>query len=222
MYVLIISDHEVHDKYNKNIQELLSCADYVIEKNYSKILEKITIKEYRLVVFLTINPMFPNSWKLHELKTSAAVVTMTQVDKLDLVIFSSFLRSVGLVPQPIEESGKADDIPQVLYKSLVFIEENIHENDLSLAKVASNVYISRCHYSRMFKTFFGTGFKEYVIHKRIQRAKNMLQEGKTVTDVCYSVGYGDLTHFGRVFKKIVGINPSVYRKQHLQRTLKTG
>lgn len=215
MEVLIVSDQEINE--NKNISELLSRVDYMVEKNFSLVQKRINQNSYNLVVFLTIHSSFPDTWLFSKLKSQAAIMTMTKVDKLDLVIFSSFLKSIGLFNEPLIKSRKEDELPPLLYKSLVFIEENIHENDLSLEKVASNVYISRCHYSRMFKTFFGTGFKDYVISKRIQKAKQMLQKGVTVTEVCYAVGYGDLTHFGRMFKKVVGINPSIYRKKYFQK-----
>jgi YesN/AraC family two-component response regulator len=116
-----------------------------------------------------------------------------------------------LLSTPPASNASKPETPPLLFKSLEYIEENLCENDLSLEGVASSVYVSRCHYSRLFKEHFGFGFKEYIMNKRIQKAKVMLQEGQPVTDVCYAVGYGDLTHFGRVFKKLVGVNPSVYR-----------
>lgn len=222
MDVLIISDHDIDESESKSVLELLTRVHYIVEKDFSRAQEYLSKRTYKLIVFLTSKDAFPLAWNLNELKSKAAIVTMTKVDKLGLLIFSSFLKSVGLLANHSEKSREDDELPPVLYKSLAFIEENIHENDLSLEKVASNVYISRCHYSRMFKTFFGTGFKEYVMNKRIQKAKKMLQEGGSVTDVCYSVGYGDLTHFGRVFKRIVGINPSVYRKEHYRKVQNTG
>lgn len=219
MDVLIISDQKIDEQENK-IVEIFSPVHYIVENDFLKVQEKLAEGAYKLAVFLTIKDSYPSSWKFNEIKSRAAIITITKVNKLDLVIFRSFLKSVGLLSESISMRGE-NDLPPALYKSLIFIEENIHENDLSLAKVASNVYISRCHYSRMFKAFFGTGFKEYVINKRIQKAKMLLQEGRTVTEVCYAVGYGDLTHFGRMFKKMVGMNPSVYRKQYYEKPINT-
>lgn len=214
MEVLIISDQEIGGQENLSVKELLMNVDYVIETNFSRIQSQIRMHSYKLLVFLTSKQAYPASWNFNELRNKAAVITITKVDKLDFVIFSSFLKSLGLWSGTLNSEKNKDDLPPILYQSLIYIEENIHENDLSLAKVAASVYISRCHYSRIFKTFFGTGFKEYVINKRIQNAKLLLQKGSSVTDTCYAVGYGDLTHFGRMFHKMVGMTPSEYRRKY--------
>lgn len=81
--------------------------------------------------------------------------------------------------------------------------------------MASKAYVSKCYYSRIFQKYVGKGFKEYVIDKRIQKAKLLLQKGNSVTDVCFSIGYSDLTHFARIFKRIVGVNPSIYKSEYM-------
>ena len=47
--------------------------------------------------------------------------------------------------------------------------------------------------------------------KRMRKAVQLLEQGFQVTEVCYSVGYNDLTHFSREFKKMFGAKPSCYR-----------
>jgi YesN/AraC family two-component response regulator len=149
---------------------------------------------------------FPVEWKVNELQIMNPIMIMAGVNQPSMSLLLSFIDSLDTINVP-------DETNALLMESLSFIEENLYEEDLSLEKVASHIYVSRCHYSRMFHKHFGTSFKKYVMKKRIQKAKVLLQKGKPVTEVCYLVGYNDLTHFGRVFKKLVGVKPSVYRQQ---------
>lgn len=213
MDVLLIINQQLDRNEFERVQNLFSHMQVVANDNFTEVRKLVEGSNYKLIVFMTFEDNFPSSWKMGELKINTPIMTLLKINKLDLFVFYSFLDSVGLLSKPASSKSANSEIHPLLYQSLTFIEENIHENDLSLEMVASSIYVSRCHYSRLFKEHFGTGFKEYIMNKRIQKAKVMLQEGQPVTDVCYAVGYGDLTHFGRVFKKLVGINPSVYRKQ---------
>lgn len=215
--VIVITDQSLDFNDRAKVQELLKDVPIISKDSFIEVQKTVKEKEYRLVALMTNNDTFPDDWRIPELETFGTLITMIKVNKHDLFMLSTFLRSVGILVLTKSSSPPADsNIPPLIYKSLVYIEENMYQNDLTLDKVASNIYISRCHFSRIFKSHLGQGFKEYVINKRIQKAKIMLQEGNSVTEVCYSVGYGDLTHFGRIFKKIVGINPSLYRKKALK------
>ncbi|MEC0246741.1 AraC family transcriptional regulator [Paenibacillus chitinolyticus] len=212
MDVLIIITHTLGADDHKKIAHLFRDMEIIAESRFTNVVQLIGENPHDLVVFLSFEDALPPDWKLDELEMEAPMMILLNVNKLDLFLCQTFLDSIGLLPKPASDVVQETTIHPLLYKSLLFIEENIQENDLSLEKVASYIYVSRCHYSRLFKEHFGTGFKEYIMNKRIQKAKLMLQEGQPVTDVCYSVGYGDLTHFGRVFKRLVGVNPSVYRR----------
>ncbi|MBO8162785.1 MAG: helix-turn-helix transcriptional regulator [Brevibacillus sp.] len=98
--------------------------------------------------------------------------------------------------------------------SIRYIHSNMARNDLSLEEVASQNYVCKWHYSKLFKQRFGITFREYLITARIERAKQMLKANRSVTDVCYAVGYGDLAHFGRIFRKKVGMSPSDYKRRY--------
>ncbi len=209
--VLLAICHELTEDEHQRVQNMFPNMEIIAESHFQTAAKRIKRNKYRLIVFLSFQESLPSSWKVEDLRLETPVMILLKVNRLDLFIFYSFLDSVGLLTSGSENVMKPE-IPPLLIKSIAYIEENLCENDLSLELVASSIYVSRCHYSRIFKEYIGIGFKEYIMSKRIQRAKVMLQEGTPVTDVCYAVGYGDLTHFGRVFKRLVGINPSDYRR----------
>jgi len=99
--------------------------------------------------------------------------------------------------------------------------EYIHNNfstDISLDRVAGTVGISKYHFCRFFKEMTGMTYLSYVNRVRIEQAKKLLDDDAlSITDTGYAVGYSDLTHFERIFKKLTGTTPSQYR--HLASSL---
>lgn len=89
-----------------------------------------------------------------------------------------------------------------------------YKKNLSLPYVAEHFYISPYYLSRTFKDVTGFGFNQYVNSVRVKEAKKLLEETKLkVNIIAERVGYGSITHFGRVFKEITGHPPLYYRKK---------
>jgi AraC-like DNA-binding protein len=66
----------------------------------------------------------------------------------------------------------------------------------------------------MFKKATGLNFTEYLSRVRIEKAKNLLlNPNLRISEIAFEVGFQSLTHFNRVFKKIVGQSPTDYRRQ---------
>jgi len=63
-------------------------------------------------------------------------------------------------------------------------------------------------------------FTDFVNQYRIERAKNLLMQDQNVTETCYAVGFESLSYFNKLFNKIVGDNPSTFKKNwenHIKR-----
>jgi YesN/AraC family two-component response regulator len=87
---------------------------------------------------------------------------------------------------------------------------------LSLGAAARVAGLSKYHFCRRFKASTGLSFREYLARQRIARAEELLREpGRTITVIAHDVGFKDVTHFGRVFKRLVGRRPSEVRQQAL-------
>jgi AraC-like DNA-binding protein/ligand-binding sensor protein len=97
-----------------------------------------------------------------------------------------------------------------------YIKQN-HSEELSLSQVAKAVNTSTFYFCKMFKKGAGLNFTEYVSRVRIENAKNLLlNPNLRISEIAYQVGFQSLTHFNRVFKKVVGESPTEYRvKVHL-------
>jgi AraC-like DNA-binding protein len=78
----------------------------------------------------------------------------------------------------------------------------------SLWHLASRVAMSPFLFARVFRELVGTPPHKYLIHLRLQRARVLLESGMSVTDVCYAVGFNNLSHFIRTFRAYYGAVPS--------------
>ena len=85
---------------------------------------------------------------------------------------------------------------------------------LTLQSVAEKFYVSPYYLSRFFKEATGFTFVEYLNSVRIKEAKKLLESSTMkVTIISKKVGFGSVTHFGRVFKEVTGYVPLYYRKR---------
>jgi two-component system, response regulator YesN len=112
-------------------------------------------------------------------------------------------------------AGPSDDLPVVhpnVRRAIIFMRENFTE-DITLADVARAAALSKFHFSRLFHQETGLPLHEYLHELRVSRAKALLgNRHLRITEVAYAIGFNDLSHFDRVFSRIVGQSPSEYRR----------
>jgi AraC-like DNA-binding protein len=88
---------------------------------------------------------------------------------------------------------------------------------LNVEALASGAHMSAGHLSREFKRIYGESPYSYLMTRRIERAMTLLRRGDlSVTDVCFAVGFSSLGTFSTRFTELVGVPPSVYRRDHSQ------
>ncbi|MEJ0090134.1 MAG: helix-turn-helix domain-containing protein [Limisphaerales bacterium] len=103
--------------------------------------------------------------------------------------------------------------PPVITRARQFILEHQTE-ELSLAQVAKAVNTSKFYFCKIFKKATGINFTDYLSRVRTERAKNLLlNPNLRISEIAYEVGFQSLTHFNRVFKRILGRSPTDYRAQ---------
>ena len=85
---------------------------------------------------------------------------------------------------------------------------------LNVEALARGVHMSAGHLSREFKLAYGESPYSYLMTRRIERAMALLRRGDlSVTDVCFEVGCSSLGTFSTRFTELVGMSPSVYRRE---------
>jgi NAD(P)H-dependent FMN reductase/AraC-like DNA-binding protein len=106
------------------------------------------------------------------------------------------------------------DFPDQIMRAVRYIRENFTQGQLSLDRVASEACMSRYHFSRTFKRETGTRFIDFLTTVRLAEACSLLTHtNQSITSIAFGVGYRDLSHFERTFKKEFGFSPSRYRSR---------
>lgn len=98
-------------------------------------------------------------------------------------------------------------------KMLNLIDEHL-ENDITLDLLADKLQIRSNTASRVFRQTMGTGYTEYIKNRKLERAKELINQGFNVKDTAEKLGYSSAQYFIKVFKETYGITPHQYKKSH--------
>ena len=111
-------------------------------------------------------------------------------------------------------SREAEDLNRRLLRARDAMDRAYAE-PLDVRSVAAVACISPAHFSRSFRAVFGETPHRYLQRRRVERSMFLLREtDRSVTDVCFDVGFTSLGTFSRTFREIVGETPSGYRTGH--------
>jgi AraC-like DNA-binding protein len=94
-----------------------------------------------------------------------------------------------------------------------YLMEN-YEHKISLDQIAHNMYLSPVYISKIFKEETGESPINYLIKIRLEKAKEILEERSdgSIKSIANEIGYDDVYHFSKLFKKYFGMSPQHYRK----------
>lgn len=103
----------------------------------------------------------------------------------------------------------------IVKNALKYIEANYNQK-LTLCEVAEKTYVSQWHLSKLLNRHTGQSFSDILNHCRIEHAKKLLEDPSLrIGDISDAVGFLDLAHFSRVFKKQEGMSANEWRNQKL-------
>jgi len=129
--------------------------------------------------------------------------TQNPVENLLLDVYKKFLKT---------KSGKAPAWAKELKE---IIQDQIDTNlTLSLKEVSQSLHVHPSYLSREFSKYFDDlSFGDYIRKLRIEKAIQLLNDPKySLSEIAYLTGFSDQSHFTRIFKKVTGKSPSVYKK----------
>lgn len=100
---------------------------------------------------------------------------------------------------------------EAIERACTFIKEN-YTRDVTLQEVSEHVGMNATYLSLLFKEEMGESYIKYITQLRMEKAKQLLTQGKKVAEVSELIGYHSYRHFSELFKKHVGIKPGQYRE----------
>ena len=107
-----------------------------------------------------------------------------------------------------------------IVQSKLFIDDNFTK-DIDLECIADQAYFSKFHFIRLFKKVYGKTPHQYLSFVRIEKAKQLLKEDISVTQVCFAVGFDSVSSFIGLFKRMVGQTPLAFQSLQHQRKAET-
>ncbi|WP_277252589.1 AraC family transcriptional regulator [Neptunomonas phycophila] len=115
--------------------------------------------------------------------------------------------------QPLAKQQAAHNFDLERVHSLM--QARVHEQ-LELEALAETVSLSKFHFIKKYKELTGTTPINHFIHLKVERACHLLDvTTKSINEISFAVGYEDAYYFSRIFKKIMGISPSQYRRMRM-------
>lgn len=113
-----------------------------------------------------------------------------------------------------EEAGHASTTHNPVHSSILFMKDNLNQ-PLSIEQLAKQQHLSVSHYCRLFRLKTGASPNQYFNQLRIHKSCQYLYfTDMHVKEICAVVGFDDPFYFSRSFKKMMGVSPSDYKKQH--------
>lgn len=113
----------------------------------------------------------------------------------------------------ILDEALCDTYSQRIQKALAYMNEH-YSQPISLVETADHVSLSAEYFSRLFKEKTGENFSVHLMMLRLQQAQKLLTEtNDKIYDIANQVGYASASHFSKLYKKYMGINPEEVRKE---------
>jgi AraC family transcriptional regulator len=133
------------------------------------------------------------------------------VDSLAVSVASRLVSTYSSVAQrTIAQNGGLGG--RKLKQTLAYIEDHISE-DLSLSRIASLTGVSASHFKTLFRESAGVPVHQYVIQRRIERAKDLLMQGKlSIAEIALATGFSHQSHLARHMRRSVGLSPRAMKR----------
>jgi len=199
--------HSLWSANNTNSELIIitfSCNNIIKVKHGIYSFDKSESRKIKEIIKRTDNILYKKGiWAIgvKENKNHEVQILTNELENLFLNVFSKGYSGKTQVHTPTAEK----------YTSIIrILEENIDKR-LSVSDIAELCNMSVPNLKKIFKKYTGKGVMEYFSDMKINIAKTLLKEGKSVKETAYALGFYDQNYFNVFFKRETGISPGKYK-----------
>lgn len=199
-----VKRHRLYQEQNISPEVEQSLCKYHWPENYQELERTIA----RLLALSNNNPVNAEDLKLFapqifEHAQTAIKQPNSTTSKIESVLIPSLMEA---------NFDPFNQLHPGLQKALKYLAEN-YCKEITLTELAQNAFVSPSHLSYLLKHFLGHSFKQILAELRIEQAKLMFDAAPNarITDVSLDVGFGDLSHFEKIFKRYTHVTPRQYK-----------
>jgi AraC-like DNA-binding protein/ligand-binding sensor protein len=147
--------------------------------------------------------------QLEEAYFQTRVVTHAQYESI-VRLLTIFAQHLSVLSNQLIVQGASGEMPAISRARDIIAQR--FESELSLSEIAAAVNMSAFYFCKTFKRATGMTFTDYLARVRVEKVKNLLLNPNTrVSEAAYAAGFQSLSQFNRVFRRIGGESPTVYR-----------
>ena len=173
---------------------------------------------YKKEIVYTFNPneakyIFDNCMQLYSEYTD-------KKDYFENICENIIENIIFLTLRKLDEKPNEEYVPMPLEKAVLYLRTSFMNNP-TLEETARHVHLNASYFSRIFKNHTGSSFNTYLNKLKLEYAQKLLTEtDMTVTDVCFSAGFGSVSNFSRTFKSHFKISANEYKQKYRKSKMK--
>ena len=118
--------------------------------------------------------------------------------------------------QPTSETNTPDVDRAFLNNLSAIVETHLANPKLTVEEIADYMHLSRIQLYRRVKALLDCGVNDYILNRRLKKAKHLIIEGYPINEIAEKVGFASSTYFATAFKKTYGMSPSAFKKSFMK------
>ncbi|MEO5961182.1 MAG: PocR ligand-binding domain-containing protein [Opitutaceae bacterium] len=199
-----LCDSAVPVRVGNNVIAFLQTGQILLHSPQRKEFKKATRELLQLGVEVDLK-------RLEEAYFQTRVITKKQYESI-LRLLAIFAQHLAAVSNQVMVRGESEGSPAIVRARALIAER--HTEELSLTEVARTVNMSAFYFCKSFKKTTGMTFTDYLARVRVEKVKNiLLNPHKRVSEAAFDAGFQSLSQFNRVFRRISGESPTIYRER---------
>jgi AraC-like DNA-binding protein/ligand-binding sensor protein len=197
-----LCDSAVPVRVGENLVAFLQTGQVLLHQPNKKEFTKVTRELLKFGVQTDVK-------RLEEAYFQSRVLEKKQYEAV-LRLLAIFAQHLSSLSNQLMVTAEQVDSPMIT-RAKLFITEH-QDEEVSLRQVAGAVNTSAFYFCKMFKQATGLTFTDYLARTRIEKVKNLLlNPHKRISEVAYETGFQSLSQFNRVFRRVTGESPTVWR-----------